>query len=178
LLHNSVPTDQQVQGTYFRRFIRDLLGLFKRDRQILDDRGHFMIRQLCLLLSAEEIYTVMAEILVDETDSMFASSMVESLNAILLTASELFELRVSLRKFDHSQTEGLFTKLYRCWAHNSIATVALCLLAQQYRHASDLLEIIADLDVTVEHLAEIDKLVQLIESPIFTRKSMFQNIGI
>ena len=132
-----------------------------------------MIRQLCLLLSAEEIYTVMAEILVEEPDAAFASALVEALSAILLTASELFDLRAALRKFDctpNAQTTVIFVKLYRCWASNSVATVALCLLAQQYQHASALLEVIADLDVTVGHLAEIDKLVQLIESPIFTRK--------
>ncbi|OQV15099.1 Protein VAC14-like protein [Hypsibius exemplaris] len=173
LLHNSAQEDHKIQGSYFRRFIRDLLTLFKKDRQILDDRGHFMIRQLCLLLSAEEIYSVVADILVDETDPVFASAMVEALSAILLTASELFELRASLRKFDRKLQQGhVFTKLYRCWAHNSVATVSLCLLAQQYQHASDLLGVIADLDVTVEHLAEIDKLVQLIESPIFTHLRM------
>lgn len=63
---------------------------------------------------------------------------------------------------------------------------SLCLLAQAYEHASNLLYILyvfelrfieqrftlrrrsADLEVTVQMLTQIDKLVQLIESPVFT----------
>lgn len=49
-----------------------------------------------------------------------------------------------------------------------MATVALCLLGQNYSHACDLVRSFANIEVTVEFLTEIDKLVQLIESPIFT----------
>lgn len=133
-----------------------------------------MIRQLCLLLSAEEIYTAIAEALVTDTDSKFASVMVQALSAILLTASEVFGLRRQLQDLvRQDSTRGLFVKLYRCWAHNPIATVSLCLLSQQYQQASELLEIIAGLDVTVDYLTEIDKLIQLLESPIFTCKVVF-----
>lgn len=165
----SLP-DSQGTISYFRHFIRELLNIFKRDRSTLEDRGHFMIRQLCLLLSAEEIYVVVADILLEEADCKFASVMVQALSNILLTASELFELRTALREFATDVTHKLFVKLYRSWAYNCVATVALCLLTQQYKHATDVLQVFADLDVTVEHLTEIDRLVQLIESPIFTCK--------
>lgn len=33
----------------------------------------------------------------------------------------------------------LFTMLYRCWCHNPVATVALCLLSQNYLQASTLI---------------------------------------
>jgi len=45
---------------------------------------------------------------------------------------------------------------------------SLCLLAQAYEHASNLLAIFADLEMTIQILVQIDKLVQLIESPVFT----------
>jgi len=45
---------------------------------------------------------------------------------------------------------------------------SLCLLAQAYEHASNLLSIFADLEITVPLLVQVDKLVQLIESPVFT----------
>ena len=137
---------------------------------MLDDRGHSMIRQLSLLLSAEEIYVAIAEILLDEPDVKFTSTMVQALSSILLMSSELFELRCSLKEFSTPATQRLFVKLYRCWASNSVATVALCLLTQQYGHTSDLLQVFSEIDVTVDLLMEIDKLVQLIESPVFTCK--------
>jgi len=62
----------------------------------------------------------------------------------------------------------LFTILYKSWCHNPVAVFSLCLLAQAYEHASNLLYIFADLEVTVALLVQIDKLVQLIESPVFT----------
>ena len=69
----------------------------------------------------------------------------------------------------HTQeTWNLFITLYRSWSHNPVATVALCLLTQNYDHASSLVQKFADIEITAGLLKEIDKLVQLIESPIFS----------
>ena len=83
--------------------------------------------------------------------------------------------------------QTLFTILYRSWSHNAVATFSLCLLAQAYEQACSLLQILcvlslevykrsrltssfdsADLEITVSLLIQIDKLVQLLESPVFT----------
>jgi vacuole morphology and inheritance protein 14 len=63
----------------------------------------------------------------------------------------------------------LFFALYSSWTHNPVATFSLCLLAQAYELASALVFQIADIEVTVGFLMQIDKLVQLLESPIFIR---------
>jgi vacuole morphology and inheritance protein 14 len=42
------------------------------------------------------------------------------------------------------------------------------LLAQAYEQAYHLLQVIAELEMTVNMLIQVDKLVQLIESPVFT----------
>ena len=49
-----------------------------------------------------------------------------------------------------------------------VATLALCLLAGCYSHAGDIITAIGDQEVTVDMLTELDRLVQLLESPIFT----------
>ncbi len=36
----------------------------------------------------------------------------------------------------------LFCCLYKSWCHNPVATVALCFLTQNYKHASDLLTLL------------------------------------
>ena len=46
--------------------------------------------------------------------------------------------------------------------------MALCLLTQNYDHASNLVQKFASIEVTAGLLKEIDELVQLIESPIFS----------
>lgn len=92
-----------------------MLYLFNTDKHLLNERGSFIIRfdltltntsfiwstpicrQLCVLLNAEDIYLTLGTILLNETNLKFASLMVDHLNMILLTSSELFELRNRLK---------------------------------------------------------------------------------
>merc|ERR1712223_1653188 len=174
LLKENPNTSLQLPSTFgntnphFNSFILSLLKLFRADRNLLDTKGSFNFRQLCMLLSAEDIYRSLAELLLQESNLKFARLMVETLNTILLTTSELFDLRNRLRNLSSQESCELFTSLYRTWSHNPIATIALCLLTGCYRHAGDLVRVISDQEVTLEMLTELDRLVQLIESPIFT----------
>ncbi|XP_043472864.1 protein VAC14 homolog [Leptopilina heterotoma] len=161
-------SDSSVQNKYFPKFIINLLRLFSTDRHLLEERGAFIIRELCVLLSAENIYKTVAEILLEEQNLRFAGLMIQTLNVILLTSSELFELRNKLKDLDSEESCKLFICLYESWSHNPVATVSLCLLTQNYSHACELVKAFGNIEVTVEFLTEIDKLVQLIESPIFT----------
>ncbi|RHZ78805.1 hypothetical protein Glove_156g45 [Diversispora epigaea] len=156
------------EDEYFTRFMVDLLKLFSTDRGLLESRGSLIIRHLCLSLNSERIYRSFAEILEKEEDIEFASSMVQNLNSILITSPELSDLRKRLKNLETKDGQMLFTALYKSWCHNPVATFSLCLLAQAYEHAANLLQNFADLDITVNLLIQIDKLVQLLESPVFT----------
>ncbi|KAI0353073.1 ARM repeat-containing protein [Trametes cingulata] len=157
------------EESYFKSFMNNLLELFSTDRGLLDSRGSLIIRQLCLNLNTERIYRTFAEILEKEEDLEFASVMVQKLNMILITSPELADFRRRLKSLETRQDgQALFTTLYRSWCHNAVAVFSLCLLAQAYEHASNLLYIFADLEITVQLLVQVDKLVQLIESPVFT----------
>jgi vacuole morphology and inheritance protein 14 len=63
-----------------------------------------VVRQLCVLLNAEEIYSALSAILVRERNLRFAGTMVDVLSTILLTAAELYDLRHMLRAFDKPVT--------------------------------------------------------------------------
>ncbi|KAI6166239.1 vacuolar protein 14 C-terminal Fig4p binding-domain-containing protein [Pisolithus thermaeus] len=157
------------EESYFKAFMINLLELFSTDRKLLEARGSLIIRQLCLNLNTERIYRTFAEILEKEEDLEFASDIVQKLNTILITSPELAEFRRRLKSLDTRQDgQALFVTLYRSWCHNAVSVFSLCLLAQAYEHASNLLSIFADLEITVAMLVQIDKLVQLIESPVFT----------
>uniref|UniRef100_A0A671N6S7 Protein VAC14 homolog n=1 Tax=Sinocyclocheilus anshuiensis TaxID=1608454 RepID=A0A671N6S7_9TELE len=160
--------NRMLMNSYFYKFMINLLKRFSLERKLLEMRGAFIIRQLCLLLHAENIFHSMADILLKEEDLKFASTMVQTLNTILLTSAELFQLRNQLKDLRTQESCALFCCLYRSWCHNPVATVSLCFLTQNYRHAYDLIQKFGDLEVTVDFLMEVDKLVQLIESPIFT----------
>ncbi|KAL9038293.1 MAG: hypothetical protein Q9214_005338 [Letrouitia sp. 1 TL-2023] len=142
---------------YFISFMTNLLQLFCTDRNLLESRCNLIIRQLCVSLSAERIYRTLADCLEKDEDMEFASIMVQNLNNNLITAPELAESRKRLRNLETRDGQTFFVALFRAWCHNAVATFSLCLLAQA-----------AELEMTVNILIQIDKLVQLLESPVFT----------
>ncbi|KAK6855457.1 hypothetical protein PG990_008246 [Apiospora arundinis] len=156
------------EDDYFSNFMVSLLQLFSTDRRLLETRGNLIIRQLCMTLSAERIYRTLAECIEKEEDVEFASIMVQNLNNNLITAPELADLRKRLRNLETKDGQTFFVALFRSWCYNAVATFSLCLLAQAYEAAYNLLQIFAELEMTVNILIQIDKLVQLIESPVFT----------
>lgn len=155
---------------YFKVFMVNLLSLFSTDRRLLETRGNLIIRQLCVSLKPERIYFTLAGILEQEDEDLeFAGIMVQNLSNILITAPELSELRARLRSPNNTK-DGVtfFTVLFRSWCHYPSAVIALCLLSQAYEHAFNLLQTIVDFEITVALLIQIDKLVQLLESPVFS----------
>lgn len=57
---------------YFSQLMANLLALFSSDRNLLEQRGSLIIRQLSLSLNAERIYRTLAELLEKENDLEFA----------------------------------------------------------------------------------------------------------
>eukprot|EP01083_Nonionella_stella_P286811 976219_1 len=155
---------------HFERVMRRVLSVFREDGALLANRGALIIRRLSILLNGEKIYRSMAGILLHETDLEFCSLMVQTLNLILMTSSELFQLRCMIRDClleGKKSGQELFIALFNSWGHISVATLSLCLLAQAYELGCSLVFNFADIEVTVGFLMQIDKLVQLIDSPIF-----------
>ncbi|WFD43020.1 hypothetical protein MPSI1_001671 [Malassezia psittaci] len=152
----------------FELFIGQLLDLFRSDPRLLETYGSLIIRQLCSALDAERVFCTLASSLESADDLDFASIMVQSLNLILVASPELAAFRRKLRALDQKENQTLFIGLYRCWCHNAVSVLCLCLMTQVYEHAYNVLRVFADLEVTLSMLIQIDKLVQLLESPIFT----------
>jgi vacuole morphology and inheritance protein 14 len=151
----------------YNSYLANLVNLFSTDRRLLEARGSLIVRQLCTSLHTERVFKTLAEILEKDEDLEFASIMITNLNMILITSPELSDFRKRLKNLETKDGQQLFIGLYKSWCHNSVATLSLCLLAQAYEHASNLLNIFTELEVTVSFLIQIDKLVQLLESPVF-----------
>ncbi|KAJ1916445.1 hypothetical protein LPJ71_001948 [Coemansia sp. S17] len=84
-------------------------------------------------------------------------------------------LSACMQRVEHSVEQSrishdLFCSLFRAWSHNPAACLTLCLLSQHYALGSELISVFGQLtqDLTVSFLVQLDKLVQLIESPVFT----------
>lgn len=105
----------------------------------------------------------------------FVSSFVQQLCHVLLNSQEAKSLRDSLRdcighrsdsELDRRRTR-LFHILLHCFAHNLVASTALCLWGGAFRTASLFLSSIDPLDIHLMFLLELDKLVEMIERPLF-----------
>uniref|UniRef100_A0AC35UAD0 Protein VAC14 homolog n=1 Tax=Rhabditophanes sp. KR3021 TaxID=114890 RepID=A0AC35UAD0_9BILA len=153
---------------YLLKFTTSLLDMFRKEPSLMLDRGNAIIRQTCALLGPGHIFKSFALLLQSELDPEFISKMVQMLNLILNTTIECFELRGQLRHLATEESVDLFLSIYKCWAHQPISVLGLCLLSQNYKHAADLVKRLSHVDLTVDLLVEIDRLIQLIESPILS----------
>ncbi|GMT30694.1 hypothetical protein PFISCL1PPCAC_21991, partial [Pristionchus fissidentatus] len=162
---------RQLEGVvspFLVKFSLSLLQMMRDDRALLHDRGVIIIRQLCLLLSPSLIYRALCVLIAREKSLTFARQIVQLLNGVLLTATELFVLRDQLRRLEDEESRSLFSCLYRSWCIRPVSLLGLCLLSQNYAHAEKLVTHFSQVDITVDILVEIDKLVNLLESPILS----------
>ncbi|KAJ0228862.1 Protein VAC14 [Hirschfeldia incana] len=164
-VHAGVAKDPQ----YFRQLIVFLVHNFRADNSLLERRGALIVRRLCVLLDAERVYRELSTILEGEDNLDFASTMVQALNLILITSPELSKLRDLLKgSLVNREGKELFVALYASWCHSPMAIISLCLLAQAYQHASVVIQSLVEEDINVKFLVQLDKLIRLLETPIFT----------
>ncbi|CAN6295950.1 unnamed protein product [Urochloa humidicola] len=156
------------ESHHFHHLVSYLIRTFHNNHILLEKRGALIVRRLCGLLGAEKVYREFSTILESEIDLDFASVMVQALNLILLTSTELDELRSLLkRSLVDSCGKDLFQSLYASWRHSPMATISLCLLAQVYSHASCVIQSLGEEDINVKFLVQLDKLIRLLETPVF-----------
>ncbi|KAH3671123.1 hypothetical protein OGAPHI_000834 [Ogataea philodendri] len=157
----------QTDDKYFQSFMVDLLNLFKRDRKLLDTRADFIIRTVCKSLDAERIYKSLSNVLAEEeTNLNFLSIMIQILNNNLIIAPELADLR---QKLIRGEDFELFKTLFKCWSLNSASVLCLTLLTSNYNLSYKIVLDLANYEVSLNLLIQLDLLIQLLESPVFAR---------
>ncbi|CAR26542.1 ZYRO0B12232p [Zygosaccharomyces rouxii] len=151
---------------YIRKFLQDFLTLLKRDSRLLKTRANSIMRQICSRLSPERIYKEIAPLLDPSDDIVFVRMMIQILSTNLLTASEVSSLRKKLRNGDDGM---FFNTLFKSWCYNPVSVISLCLVSENYELAYSVLQAYVNYDLTLNDLVQLDVLVQLLESPVFTR---------
>ncbi|CAI5511305.1 unnamed protein product [Closterium sp. Naga37s-1] len=134
---------------HFHRLLLLLLLRFNSDRALLDRRGSIIIRHLCAMLDADKVLRELAFILQNESDCQFAATIVPTLSLILLTAPELGPIRSKLRR--------------------SFAAAPAPAPAAAYEHAWSIVDALEESDLSLSLMVQMDKLVLLLETPIFSR---------
>lgn len=163
---------------FFKSFIVKLVRFFETDgmdaekRSLSRNKIEFIIRKLCVTLSSVKIYRSISEVLATYDNKLeFLSTMVITLNNILLTSHELAGFRKALKNLDHHKTDDwlLFLALFQSWCHSAPAALSLCLLTSNYELAYLIIKTLAESEVTFQLLTQLDILVQLLETPIFLK---------
>ncbi|KAL5103153.1 hypothetical protein TcWFU_003836 [Taenia crassiceps] len=167
-LCNAVAADRERAGLCLR-FLYDLVQRFINDSNLLSEKGNLIITDLCLALGAKSVYYVMALIVSNLLKPKEAFIIVQTLNQILLTQPSVLDFREYLYTIDLNKDADLFEELYRAWCHNPVALLAFCLLTRNYTHCCDIVKSFGELAMSVEVLVELDRLIQLLESPVFAR---------
>ena len=195
---SSSSSQSSIAGEEFRKILGRVVALFWSNLTMVEERAHMIFRALCRCLDAEVVFLGVADILTtpgsfeftassssqslsqddieelgEDVDVEFVCMMVHNLGLLLVTADETANMRTKLRQVN--QSDALFKGLYKCWSYNPASLITLCLLAERYQHAYAIVEAISESPVLSQDsssmlstLIQFDKLVQMIESPVFT----------
>ncbi|RLN68376.1 hypothetical protein BBJ28_00002245 [Nothophytophthora sp. Chile5] len=127
----------------FEKVLNAILLLFAQDRRLLEMRGSLIIRKLCVLLDSKSIYLIFAKVL--GTEASYLDSQADGEFAAVMVQT------LNLILLTANELEHLRDILRRSF---------------QPRASEDDVQVFT-IDASVGFLMQIDKLVQLLESPIF-----------
>lgn len=178
VMHKSVEVLHILAGEErFPYFIQLLLHYFELKSPILLPKAPIIIKQLQLryqgaqdgFASCEKLFLKIAELLPQRHDLRFVTKLVIVLNTMLLTSKEFMPLRDVLRKGTNDpRARATLLGLYPCWCFDTTAAIALCLLTTAYSQALRLVVLLGNSEISPQALVQVDRLVQLLESPVFS----------
>lgn len=111
----------------------------------------------------------------DPCDLKFVSAFIQNMNHVTFNTEEARDLRDALKDCiafqvnteECSRKSRLFHILLHSFSHNIAATLSMCLWAGAYRTVYLGLNMINPLDINLIFLLEIDRLIEMLERPIF-----------
>lgn len=152
--------------SYLKKFLEDFLNFLRRDSNLLKTRANYIMRKICASLSPERIFKVISLILNSYEDVVFVRMMIQILSTNLITSPEMVSLRKKLRSGDDPL---FFTLLFKTWCINPVSAISLGLIAENYELVYSVIQELANYELSLNDLVQLDILVQLFESPVFTR---------
>lgn len=175
VLKQSIATLSTIAGeTRFGHFIQLLLVKMEKNASVLLPKASVILKHLQLWYQGdknekcESVFLQVAQTLPSREDKRFVCKVVITMNTMLLTSPEMRSLRDLLKAgIGNRRANAAFRGLYDCWCHDSIATLSLCLLTRAYDLAHSLVVSIGNAEMAPHTLVQLDRLVQLLETPVF-----------
>lgn len=152
---------------YFEKLIASLIDLLVVEARLMEFRTRLIVSHLALYIPPQKVLQAFsAHLVAKDVGPVFTSAMIQILNDLLLTSIEMASVRDCLKSLSPESHE-LFCTLYHTWCYHEAAVFGLCLLAQKYEYASRLVVEFSKYSMSVNIFLELDRLVQLIETPVF-----------
>eukprot|EP01016_Furgasonia_blochmanni_P010806 TRINITY_DN1465_c0_g2_i1.p1 TRINITY_DN1465_c0_g2~~TRINITY_DN1465_c0_g2_i1.p1 ORF type:complete len:513 (+),score=154.52 TRINITY_DN1465_c0_g2_i1:100-1539(+) len=161
-----------LHESYYNLVVEKIIQVFHFSKEMLQSKSTIVIKKLCSIIDPKKVYRSFAEKLITSENAALKSQMVQTLDFLLLTDKDLSKLRNLIKNIqfieeDKRDNTEFFEILYSAWCFNPVSTVTFCLLSQNYELAYYIITSFADIEMDVETLVQVAKLIQLIESPIF-----------
>ncbi|RNF26970.1 HEAT repeat-containing protein [Trypanosoma conorhini] len=175
VVHKAIETLCLISGEHkFDHFISRLVDLFHAKADVLLPKAPTIIKQLQLryqgedLSQCEKLCLKLSAVLSVHEDKRFLEKVVITLSTMVLTSREFLPLREILnRGVGDERARTTLVGMYPCWRYNTVAALSLCLLSRAYEHAFQLIQFMGSLEMSAAALLQLERLVRLIESPIF-----------
>jgi vacuole morphology and inheritance protein 14 len=176
VLHKCIETLTLIAGEdRFGYFIQQLLKHIEQKSTTLLLKAPVIIKQLQLRYqgercnTCEKLFLKIAELLPLHEDKRFVGKLVVVMSYMLLTSKEILPLREVLRMgVTVERARNAFLGLYPLWCYDIVAAISLCLLAAAYSHAHELVVLLGSTEMSPQTLVHLDRLAQLVESPVFS----------
>jgi Vacuolar protein 14 C-terminal Fig4p binding len=109
------------------------------------------------------------------SDLNFVSAFIQNMNHVIFNTEEAIALREVLKDCvickadtdEYHRRSRVFQILHHSFSHNIASTVTMCLWVGAYRTAYLVINTINPLDINLMFLLEIDRLIELLERPLF-----------
>eukprot|EP00035_Acanthoeca_spectabilis_P021325 m.437621 g.437621 ORF g.437621 m.437621 type:complete len:734 (-) comp18137_c0_seq1:1175-3376(-) len=185
-----------VQSSLAKRsledFLKRLLVTLGDPKKAMEGRMSFIVVNLANYLGPELLWTEIVRAELDESESSsvrlrdsrhesqqpkskndeHAAHAAHRISQVFLREPEFDSVRRMIRDMTTPEAQALFETTYKAWSPSPISTLSICLLAQEYEHACELIARLSDLEVTVQTGREVELLVEAIESPTFLHMRM------
>ncbi|CCK69034.1 Vac14p KNAG_0B06040 [Huiozyma naganishii CBS 8797] len=156
----------ESNDNYLKKFLEDFITLLKRDPKLMKSRANYIMRKICASLSSERVFKVLSPILNTKDDPVFTRMLIQILSTNLVTAPEMRSLRTKLRC---DNDPAFFNLLFKSWCCNPVSVISLGLISENYELVYSVLTAFANHELKLNDLIQLDVLVQLFESQVFTR---------
>ncbi|SCO75504.1 conserved Plasmodium protein, unknown function [Plasmodium vivax] len=154
---------------FYEQVSKNLIALFRNDDHLLIHKGKVIVQHITRCLNNKKFFAYLCYSLIGEENVPFVMKFIQVLSWVLLTSEETKYLRNAL--FLKKQY-SLFSLILIAWLRNPISSISFLLWLEKYQLAYLICSYLSLLSLNSDFYHQLDNLIFLLESPIFSKQRM------